>query len=87
MGRPLLYRFDPKEVRDTLRQARARAFSMQAKERELIAELVIIDRNKFFVHFGYKSLSGFCCKFLKISRTQTQRIVTRVRRIRQSTEL
>lgn len=49
-------------------------------ENELIEKLIEIDRHKFYVRVGYNSLMGFCNFALKFSRTQSQRIATRVRR-------
>lgn len=49
-------------------------------EQELIQLLLEVDRRRLFVFSGYKSLSGFCTNVLKITETQTQRLVTQVRR-------
>jgi hypothetical protein len=49
-------------------------------EDELIRELRTIDRNRFFVRLGFKSLKTFCINALRFSPTQAQRIVLRVRK-------
>ncbi|MBC7467051.1 MAG: hypothetical protein H7256_13765 [Bdellovibrio sp.] len=63
-----------------MNEATELADKMLAQEAILIKKLVLIDQQKYFVRYGYRSLSGFCKDGLKLSRTQTQRIVTHVRR-------
>lgn len=70
----------PKTVRDSLLHAIEAADQIQEIERNLIILLYEIDQKRFYVRFGYKSLMGFCNQGLKFSKTQSQRIVTNVRR-------
>jgi hypothetical protein len=80
MARHRLFIEDPKNVRDTLNQAYDLARSIQQKEKELTILLSHIDRQRFYVRYGFKSLMGFCNLGLKFSRTQSQRITSQVRR-------
>ena len=80
MGHHKLFYKNPKVVRDSLNEATDLADAILANERELIKKLVPIDRQRYYVRYGYRSLSGFCRDGLKLSKTQTQRIVTQVRR-------
>ncbi len=81
MTYPELSKKDPKIVRDTLREAVTTIKQLPQMEAQLISQLSEIDKQKFYIHFGYKSLKGFCIHSLKIPRTQAQRIVTAVRRL------
>lgn len=56
------------------------ATSIQEQEAILIKKLVLIDNEKYYVWAGYNSLSGFCKFSLRFSKTQSQRLVTQVRR-------
>lgn len=78
--RHTLYNQDPKFVRDSLNKAVEKADKIHDFERDLIILLKEIDQNRFYVRYGYNSLRGFCNFALKFSRTQSQRIVTEVRR-------
>ncbi|AZZ36428.1 hypothetical protein CIK05_06360 [Bdellovibrio sp. qaytius] len=78
--RHTLFKQDPKLVRDTLNEAVEKADKIHDRERELILLLKEIDKNRFYVRYGFNSLKGFCNFGLKFSRTQSQRIVTEVRR-------
>lgn len=80
MAREKLRNFNPKEVRDTLNKAIQISDTWKTCELDLIHELKKIDHNRFFVRYGYCSLSGFCMNGLGLSRFHTQRIVTRVRK-------
>ena len=80
VSRHKLFYHDAKTVRDALNAADDLAQEIHARERMLIAQLYSIDQKKYYVRFGFKSLSGFCIRVLGFSRTQTQRIVTQVRR-------
>lgn len=79
--RNTLYKFEPKFVRDTLNETVEKSDQIHAFERELINMLKEIDQNRLFARYGYKSLRGFVNFGLKFSRTQSQRIVTEVRRL------
>lgn len=70
----------PKIVRDSLLRAVETSDHMRATEQKLVEMLTDIDQKKFYVRFGYKSLMGFCYQALKLPKTQSQSIVTKVRR-------
>ena len=72
--------------RDSLNRAVEVADRMQEYEQLLIEMLYEIDRNRYYVLYGFNSLLGFCNRALKLSRTQSQRIVTSVRRHISSTQ-
>ena len=80
MGHHKLFYKNAKHVRDSLNEATDLADHILEQEAALIKKLVAIDRQKYFVRYGYRTLSGFCKDGLKFSKTQTQRIVTQVRR-------
>ena len=80
MGRHKLFLYDGIIVRNRLNEAIDLASEIHEKEQTLIRKLQHIDQRKFYLRYGYKSLSGFCIKDLKFSKTQTQRIVAQVRR-------
>jgi hypothetical protein len=67
-------------IRDRLNEAVDLAREIHAKEKILIHKLYYIDRETFYVRYGFNSLMGFCRFGLKFSRTQAQRIATQVRR-------
>ncbi len=69
-----------KIVRDSLNAAIDKADSIHQLENDLIDILKSIDIKRFYVRSGQKSLRGFCNHVLKFSATQSQRIVTLVRR-------
>jgi hypothetical protein len=69
-----------KYVRDFLNSAVLKSDQIQTMERELVEKLYEIDQKRFFVRYGYKSLTAFCCRGLRFGETQTQRLVTQVRR-------
>lgn len=80
MTRQRLYHHDPKIVRDLLNEATKTADVIHEAEHGLILLLDEIDRDRFYVRYGYKSLKGFCHQHLRFTRTQSQRIATLVRR-------
>jgi hypothetical protein len=80
MSREKLHKFPGRLVRDALNSAMDLADEIHEKESKLIRSLSIIDKNKFYIRAGYKSLTTFCNKSLKFTETQTQRIVIQVRR-------
>lgn len=80
MSRHKLFYKDSKTVRDCLNQAIDLAQTIHEREEVLVEQLYRIDRERFFVRYGYKSLTGFCRGACGFSKTQAQRIVTRVRR-------
>ncbi len=80
MGNHRLFYHNPKVIRNALNEATDLAALIQEAERALIAKLYDIDQQKFYVRYGFNSLSGFCKGALKFTKTQTQRLVTQVRR-------
>src|SRR3970040_697081 len=80
MTRPLFYRADPKQVRDFHHRIFATADRVLLAERELVPLLYEVDRVRGYAKIGYKSLMGYCNHALRFSKTQSQRIVTSVRR-------
>ncbi len=70
----------PKIIRKLNQEAIYWADNILAAEEELIPVLQEMDRRRYYVRFGYKSLRGYCTKALLLSEIQSQRIVTRVRR-------
>ena len=81
MGHHKLFFQNPKEIREQLNQAAEIAAKILAQEKDLILLLSKIDQERFYIRYGFNSLSGFCRFGLKFSKTQTQRIVTQVRRL------
>lgn len=80
MTRQRNFTIHPKIIRDSLLQATEIADQIHKIELDLIKMLFQIDQQRFYVRFGFKSLMGFCQHGLKFSKTQSQRIVTCVRR-------
>ena len=80
MTKPKYKQFKANIDRDCLNRAVDVADKMQEYEKILIEMLFEIDRNRYFVRYGFNSLLGFCIRALSLSRTQSQRIVTSVRR-------
>ena len=81
MTKPKFFYFNQNLIRDELNSITDLADHILDLEKKLIQRLVCIDQNKFYVHYGYNLLSGFCRFGLLFSKTQTQRLVTQVRRI------
>jgi len=67
-------------VRNSLNFAIEKADDIHRIEQELVLLLKEIDLKRFYVSSGQKSLRGFCNRILNFSETQSQRIVTLVRR-------
>jgi hypothetical protein len=82
MTRPRFFGTDPQRLRDQYWDTVAIAERLLADEDELIEALKPIDARRVFVIFGFKSLRTFCVTALRLPKTQSQRIVTRVRRER-----
>lgn len=80
MTRPKHHKVRNHLDRDSLNRAVDVADQMQEYEKLLIEMLYEIDRNRYYVLYGFNSLLGFCNRALNLSRTQSQRIVTSVRR-------
>jgi hypothetical protein len=80
MGKRKLFYYDAKLVRTRLSDAIELAQQVHERESQLIRQLYLIDRRRFFVARGHKSLSAFCLMDLGFTKTQTQRLVTQVRR-------
>ncbi len=67
-------------VRFNLDSAVKLADEILEKERELISYLDTIDRERYYVRYGYKSLQGFCTHRLRLTKTQSLRLINAVRR-------
>ena len=80
MARTRLHNYEPKYVRDKLREVRILAAQIHFLERQLINMICEIDQKKFYVRMGCNSLKAYCNKDLKFTLTQSQRIATEVRR-------
>ncbi len=75
------FRFDDKRpIRRVINDAFEKADLILDSEKELVKVLREIDAHRYFVYVGFKSLMGFCNHSLRLSRTQSLRIVTMVRR-------
>lgn len=81
MGRHKLWHFEPKLVRDTIHKACELADRLHDAEQELVKQLALIDKKRFFVRLGYRSLRTFCIHHLRFTRVQAQRIATQVRHL------
>lgn len=76
-----LHHYTPaKTVRDSLESAILKADQIHQQEKLLVVLLHEIDQRRYFTRYGFKSLTGFCLKGLQFSKTQSQRLVTAVRR-------
>lgn len=82
-----LHKYNAKSVRDVLNQAVEKSDGIHKAEKDLIVLLKEIDENRYYVRYGYKSLTGFCNFGLRFSRTQTYRIVAEVRRCQTSVNI
>lgn len=80
MGNHRLFFYNPKLVRKQLNKATDLALHIHESEKSLIQMLYDIDQKRFYVRYGFNSLTGFCRFGLQFSKTQAQRIVTLVRR-------
>ena len=80
MTRHRLYKSEPKEVRETLNRAIAMAETARDLQCDLLQVLRNIDQKKFYLRYGYRSLTGFCRQALQLPRLQAQSLVTEVRR-------
>ncbi|MBC7464470.1 MAG: hypothetical protein H7256_00630 [Bdellovibrio sp.] len=74
------FQYNQNYARSQLNEIVALADQIHAKEKLLIQKLSLADKKRIYVFFGFKSLTGFCQNALLFSKTQTQRIVTQVRR-------
>lgn len=72
---------DKRPFRELLHQAIGVSEQMLVLETQLIEILKKIDQRNWYKWYGFKTLTKFCTFALKLSRTQAQRIVTRVRRL------
>ena len=78
----MFYGQDPHSFRAECHNVCEIAGRLLQNEDELFAALMAIDERRTYVRFGYKALRPFCVEALKLSRIQSQRIVTEVRRRR-----
>jgi hypothetical protein len=81
MARPRNFGLDPHPLRQINLLASETAEKIHALEDDLIKILHEMDQKRIYVRFGHKSLRGYCVNGLGFSRTQSQRIVTRIRRL------
>jgi hypothetical protein len=63
-----------------LREAIRIANTIHVLEYELVRELHEIDKSRFYIWQGYKSLRGYCNRCLRFSLTQSQRLTMSARR-------
>ena len=80
MSRPKHYYTNPKLLIQINEQAIKTAKQIYKWEEKLVRQLYEIDQDRVYVRFGHKSLTGYCIYGLQMTRTQTQRLVTAVRR-------
>ena len=80
MARHKFYYHYDKTIRTTLNNAVDLAMETHNKEKDLIRQLYFIDQKRYYIFYGLKSLTGFCLKGLRLTKTQAQRIITQVRR-------
>lgn len=80
MTRPLLFREEPKYVRDTLWSVIDLADEINSKEAILVEQLKEVDRKRLYLRFGFQSFLGFCTNGLHFTKTQAARIVKQVRK-------
>ena len=70
----------PKYIRSKINEAVELSEDIHKVEDKLVRVLFEIDSAQFYIRVGFKSLTGFCVHALNLTETQTQRVVTRVRR-------
>ena len=75
------FKISSQRVRHNLDSAVKLADEIQEKELELIFYLKLIDQERFYVRYGYKSLQGFCTHGLRFTKTQSLRLINAIRRI------
>ena len=74
------FKISSQVIRNELDRSIDLADQLHTFEKNLIQSLSIIDQERYYVRYGYKSLMGFCNHALYFSKTQSQRLVTQVRR-------
>lgn len=80
MTRQKNFDMHPRDLRDQVCSAFAVSDQIHSLEKSLVGILHRMDRRRIYVRIGYNSLRGFCNHALGFSKTQSQRIVTLVRR-------
>ena len=85
--RHLLYKIEPKYIRDKLNLAIAKAKILHKQEKELIEILKEIDQRRLFVRYGFRSLRTFCERSLGYSRIQSQSLIIKVRHIQPEVDI
>ena len=74
------FKLNENVVRDSLMRVVELSDKILANEQILMEMLYEIDQHKYYVRFGYRSLMGFCNHGLRLTKTQSLRVVTNVRR-------
>lgn len=87
MSRKTFHGYDPGLLRELLKDVSGAAQMYREAEENLVKKLYFADHNRLYLWLGYKSLSGYCVQALKLGRTQTQRLITLVRRIEPTVNL
>lgn len=82
MARPRLFYEDLRFVRKCLRESRETAKKIHDLEFDLIVRLEYIDRRRYFVKMGFKSLRSYCERSLRFTRRQSQSLESAVREYR-----
>lgn len=80
MSRRKLRFAEPRDIRSAYKRTKAITSAIKKLELDLVSELADIDKRRYYVRLGIKSLRGYCYKFLRFTRPQSQRLATLVRR-------
>jgi hypothetical protein len=70
---------DPHKFRNLNEEVYQTAFKIRKLERKLIRLLYEMDRDHWYRWFGYRSFRTYTLRVTRMSQTQAQRLVTRVR--------
>jgi hypothetical protein len=87
MSRRKLRYDEPRDIRSAYKRTKAITSAIKKLELDLVCELAVIDKRRYYVRLGIKSLRGYCYKFLRFTRPQSQRLATLVRRYRAAHEV
>ena len=86
MSKEKLSQYQPQFVRDTLNSSIDLMTEFVTAEIRLIQYLALIDQNRFFIRYGYKSIRGYCMGALKLTKTQSQIIIIKIRRFQTNSD-